>query len=564
MAKVNEVSVVRSALWAAYGDAIGFPTELISAADFEKRNLRSHVEKPIAWRRRVGGMFGPEVDFIEGTYSDDTQLRLSTSRAINSEGFFDVESFAKIELPVWLNYALGAGRGSKAAAANLALKESSWSLNFFASANTKYWEGGGNGAAMRIHPHVWQNHSGTRGTLLSDVIRNSICTHGHPRALVGAIAHAAMLYETMQAGTAVRPADWAGLGEAMGQAGIDMLEADPELPLVWIPTWERLSKVSLRDSWMKTVSEWIQASTVAADICAAESANPKKAYTDVLKALNAFDASERGSGLKTPLYSSVLAWLYRDQAPETGLAAAANIFGTDTDTIATMAGALIGATAPDAPKTKVQDEEYIQSEASRMFRIGRHEKVRSFKYPDLLNWSAPKSQSDAWVSGHGGERLLGIGPIRPFGPTYRTRKGLELVWQWAELEFGQTVLVKRRASQVPVEAEASIKEKDTSSAAKRASSKNKPSVASADKQASLIDDDAKATVADTHIPAVSLKDLPAAPLSLDALTQQCIREGFNPTVIGTALLSLMQGPEAIERAIAFTAIIAKAKIFRSK
>jgi ADP-ribosylglycohydrolase len=564
MAKVNETNVVRSSLWAAYGDAIGFPTELVSAADFEKRNLLSYIEQPIAWRRRVGGMFGPEVDFAEGTYSDDTQLRLSTSRAINSEGFFDVESFAKIELPVWLNYALGAGRGSKAAAANLALKESSWSLNFFASNNTKYWEGGGNGAAMRIHPHVWHNHSGTHRSLLSAVIRNSICTHGHPRALVGAVIHAAMLYETMQNGTAIHPADWAGLGEAMGQAGIDILEADPELPLVWIPTWERFSKVGLRESWMKTIAEWVQASTVAADICAAEHVNPERAYTQVLKALNAFDSSERGSGLKTPLYASVLAWLYRDQAPEVALASAANIFGTDTDTIATMAGALIGVIAPDVPKTKIQDEKYIQSEASRMFYIGRNEKVRSFKYPDLLNWSAPKSQSDAWVSGPKGERLLGIGAIRPFGPIYKTKKGVELVWQWAELDFGQTVLVKRRASQIPFDKEAVSEDKEVLSAARKKPSKNGSLISAANMQGSLIDDESQPAVADMHASEVSLSDLPKNPLSLDALTQQCIREDFNPTVIGASLLSLMEGPEAIERAIAFTAIIAKAKIFRSK
>ncbi|WP_416221504.1 ADP-ribosylglycohydrolase family protein [Rhodoferax sp.] len=109
-------------------------------------------------------------------------MRLSTSRAINGAGFFDVESFAKIELPVWLNYALGAGRGSKAAAANLALRDSSWSLNFFSSASVKYWDGGGNGAAMRIQPHVWQNHDAPRHAFVSDVIRNSVCTHGHPRA----------------------------------------------------------------------------------------------------------------------------------------------------------------------------------------------------------------------------------------------------------------------------------------------------------------------------------------------------------------------------------------------
>ncbi|MDZ7921193.1 ADP-ribosylglycohydrolase family protein [Rhodoferax sp.] len=152
--------------------------------------------------------------------------------------------------------------------------------------------------------------------------------------------------------------------------------------------------------------------------------------------------------MKTPLYASVLAWLYRNELPEIGLAEAANVFGSDTDTIATMAGALMGVVAQTRPETPVQDEEYIQTEASRMFRAGRREPVLSFEYPDLLSWIAPKAQSDAWISESKGERLAGIGSIQPFGPIYKKpKKGLDLVWQWAKLDFGQTVLVKRRAGQ---------------------------------------------------------------------------------------------------------------------
>jgi ADP-ribosylglycohydrolase len=117
MTSQGEEKICRSALWAAYGDAVGFPTELVSEAQFRGRTGLASMHGTIAWRRRVGGMFGPNVQFPVGAYSDDTQLRLATSRAIRGDALFDVESFAKIELPVWLNYALGAGRGSKLAAA---------------------------------------------------------------------------------------------------------------------------------------------------------------------------------------------------------------------------------------------------------------------------------------------------------------------------------------------------------------------------------------------------------------------------------------------------------------
>ena len=564
MTKINEVHVIRSSLWAAYGDAVGFPTELISAAEFKKRNAMPAVSKPIAWRRRVGGLFGPEVEFPEGTYSDDTQLRLSTSRAITGSGFFDVESFAKIELPVWLNYALGAGRGSKAAATNLALRESSWSLNFFSAGDAKYWEGGGNGAAMRIQPHVWQNHNSPRHAFVSDVLRNSVCTHGHPRALIGAVIHAAMLFETMHSGKPIPPSDWADLGEALGHIALDVLEADPELPLVWIPSWERLAKRSLREAWLNTIGEWHQASNVAAGICARGSLGPAEIYAAVLKELGAFEASERGSGLKTPLYASVAAWLFRDHAPEIALATVANFFGSDTDTIATMAGALIGAVADSEPSTPIQDELYIRSEASRMFYIGHKEHERSFEYPDLLSWNAPRSHSDAWLSDADGERLAGIGMIQPFGPTYKSKKGTELVWQWADLEFGQTVLVKRRAAQVSTSkssAEREASRRNAAPAGKKLLGGNSGDVLKSQK--ALVSDETQMPLIEDVSSLDAVDFQPPSSQYIDALTQQCIRGGFDPREIGSAMLSLMTGPHAIERAIAFAAIIAKAKVVRS-
>ena len=105
---VRKDRIRRSSLWAAYGDALG----------------------------------------------DDTQLRLATGRAIRPDSF-DVEAFAKVGLPVWLGCALGAGKSTSAAALNLSKPRTSWFANTF-----KGWtESGGNGAAMRIQPHVWAARS---------------------------------------------------------------------------------------------------------------------------------------------------------------------------------------------------------------------------------------------------------------------------------------------------------------------------------------------------------------------------------------------------------------------
>lgn len=196
---------VSSALWSAYGDALGFPTELASEEVVKKRVGQIRSARTGQWKRMVGGKFGAEVTLPAGSYSDDTQLRLSTSRAISGQGYFDVEAFAKIEMPVWQIYALGAGRGSKAAASSLGNRSTAWFSNFFKG----YESGGGNGAAMRIQPHVWAaSKLDDKPSYLVDVIRNAICTHGHMRGIAGAVVHAVSLAHVLQHGRMASDIDW--------------------------------------------------------------------------------------------------------------------------------------------------------------------------------------------------------------------------------------------------------------------------------------------------------------------------------------------------------------------
>ena len=72
---------------------------------------------------------------------------------------------------------------------------------------------------------------------------------------------------------------------------------------------------------------------------------------------------------------------------------AASVLGTDTDTIATMAAALSGATdaAPDPPP--VLDSEYLTSEALRLAKIADGQATMPFSYPDLLRWTPPEPSS---------------------------------------------------------------------------------------------------------------------------------------------------------------------------
>ena len=74
-------AVRNSALWAAYGDALGFISELApTVAALGRRIGRDRVDELQPWKRRIGGKFGVELELPAGVYSDDTQLRLATSR----------------------------------------------------------------------------------------------------------------------------------------------------------------------------------------------------------------------------------------------------------------------------------------------------------------------------------------------------------------------------------------------------------------------------------------------------------------------------------------------------
>jgi AICAR transformylase/IMP cyclohydrolase PurH len=54
------------------------------------------------------------------------------------DGSFDVEAFSKVEMVVWPAYGLGAGQGSRAAAAHLARRDATWASNFFSGKAADY------------------------------------------------------------------------------------------------------------------------------------------------------------------------------------------------------------------------------------------------------------------------------------------------------------------------------------------------------------------------------------------------------------------------------------------
>ncbi|MCK6411650.1 MAG: ADP-ribosylglycohydrolase family protein [Azonexus sp.] len=533
---VNQI--INSAKWAAYGDGLGFITELADASGVKRRAGVQAITKLLPWKRLVGGKFGTFVELPEGCYSDDTQLRLATSRAIRGSGEFDVEAFAKVEVPVWLSYALGAGRGTKIAATSLAKDNINWFSNFYDGASGHYVNGGGNGAAMRIQPHVWCARDNT-DSCLQDVVRNSVCTHGHARGILGAVFHAVCLSQALESRTYPGPDQWEQAVRLFSRVP-EIVRGDSALSTFWLPTWERLSATSLTDAVKNVQNECMKDIELVGSL--SWNADPSLNYRELAERLGVLEETQRGSGTKTAILGSALSWLFQNDNPEHALLAAANLLGSDTDTIATMAGAIIGAVVKQSPSGRIADHEYIESEARRMHAIRIGAASSSFYYPDLLRWQPPRTQLDSVGKDGDSFYVAGLGRAKPVGSEMSGRSGDDTVWQWLRLDFGQTILAKRRK-----DPRATIAQNTP----RQIGSRPKINSSSAEHQTDMLDS-----------LGTGVNERKEAAKTLDTMTSEAIKSGFDPTLIGAQLLEIADRQNGVEQAIAYSAIIAKARAAR--
>ena len=428
-------------LWSAYADALGFITELTDAEGVRRRIGSAEVMNLVPWKRRVGGKFGVDIELPKGCYSDDTQLRLATCRAIRHDGTFDVDVFAKVELPVWRAYALGAGTGSKAAAQALEKPDVQWSGNFFSTRFSRYVDGGGNGAAMRIQPHVWAARSSQRESdVVRTIIRNAVITHGHPRGILGAVFHGFCLLHSINEGTVPSVETWSDILDKVRYT-TKIIRSDDTLATIWIPCWEDVTKDRLDQAFDATISEIEHDLALIKD--QPQGVRPAERYATAVKAIGGLRPESRGSGIKTAILASYLAACFWEE-PIAGVRVAANLLGSDTDTIGTMAGAIFGTVCREDPPEDVLDKKYLESEAARLVKISEGHSATSYKYPDLIHWQAPRTEIDVLGLRNGEWFVAGLGQARPLWESVEKRGKSPMVWQWFELDCGQHVLLKRR------------------------------------------------------------------------------------------------------------------------
>lgn len=531
----SDARVVRSALWAAWGDALGFPTELArDQSDLDRRFGATEVEVPPRWRRRIGGRNGPTVDLPAGTYSDDTQLRLAVSRCLRGNGRFDAEVFARVELPVFLSYQLGAGRGTKAAARALAKRTASWSSNFFSEGDTHYVRGGGNGAAMRVQPHVWAAHEHRAASYLPGLLRDAIVTHGHPRGVLGSAWHALALGAALRDGRLPGPDRWPEIVQSLDRV-LKRIDADETLREQWAPRWTEVSGRSFVAAAEETIEECVAFTERAVAFAEQHSESIAGRYGQLAREIGGLDSRSRGSGTTCAALSLWLAWTAQEN-PAGGLQIAANLLGSDTDTIASLTGALLGASVEGDPPGELQDRELHVREAQRLNRLRNGEEVEDFPHPDPLHWQAPSTLADAVGTVEGnGVAIAGLGRCSDQSGLHRPTGKESSAWQWVKTDYGQNVLVKRRLELKPLPASALPRRRRPSRANQRDASPGQPTPPGA-----------------------------RLPATVDPAVSQVIRSGFDYELIGRLIEHFSRQSHGAEKAGVFAALVARASQAESR
>ncbi len=351
-------------LGVAVGDALGWPQEQNSG------RLGQAPESPETltfqpWRRKGGSRFQAYEEHIKaGEYSDDTQLLIATARSIlRSKNWAPILS--RQELPLWLLYERGGGGATKRAARVWLSGGPPWKPP--KRQLQSYFDAGGNGVAMRILPHVLKTGQ-TREHLMRDVMRNGILTHGHPRALIGAIVYAHAAWWITRTST---PLPLGGVIEELldNRAEWEVFPGHTEGSTAgWLDAANYAFPHGYEAEWKKTVQEICDGLvTVHAAIRKQGALLNDQA---MLERLGCF-GKMNGSGVVAALAVLYLFSVHITD-PITGLRTMAFAKSADADTLASMLGGLFGLTLGlewiPASLQQVQDHDLIGDIADRLVR----------------------------------------------------------------------------------------------------------------------------------------------------------------------------------------------------
>ena len=327
-------------LAAAAGDALGWPQEgrarRVGPSTSRQEGFHLHFSR---WVRKGGGRFFPhEEEILPGEYSDDTQLLLCVARSrLFGPNWW--EHLVRRELPTWSLYERGGGGATKRAVEAWSSGHAPWAADVKRPDRARYFQAGGNGVAMRVAPHcVVGARSNDFHRTLVDIIIDGIATHGHPRALVGAAAYGYALW------TALRQAGTLSYGDLIRRTISEAprwakLPDEAEYPDIWRTVADEAFEGGYEALWEQTVREMVSLLEVADQGLSQGALSVER---EVLERMGTFDRKVNGAG--TISAASAIFLASRNAAdPLNGIIEAAYATGADTDTIASMTGAILGA-----------------------------------------------------------------------------------------------------------------------------------------------------------------------------------------------------------------------------
>ncbi|MGJ8638517.1 MAG: ADP-ribosylglycohydrolase family protein [Opitutaceae bacterium] len=376
---------VGAMLGAAYGDALGWPNERIGRNKSTQKSTNS-LSKLRSWTRRSGGRFYPYDETINmGGYSDDTQLILCLSRSL-LRGADYWNHLTGIELPLWSSYERGGGAATKQAVQSWIQGGAPWRNRRKKTDRDRYFQAGGNGVAMRALPHVLYSGYNSFSEVASSIFTDGITTHGHPKALLGALAYGFALW------SAINKQNKLTYGELI----TDVISNEKEwanLPqnTDLIKQWKEASEAQ-SDTFN---SQWIEAKEELLgylNICQKEiSKGALSSDTELLEEIQCFNRKISGAGTVAAAASIYLASRYAAD-PINGVTRAAFAFGSDTDTIASMTGGILGCINGtewlSSVREDIQDSKYIENISLQLISKNQFslDNIERVKKASLKKW----------------------------------------------------------------------------------------------------------------------------------------------------------------------------------
>jgi len=402
----------------AIGDALGWPNEPRSKNRAKKPKVVDHF---VEWTRSSNNPRWHDEKILPGEYSDDTQMTLSVARSIIAG---DWEKFlAEKEIPFWLNYERGGGgallKAAKSCKEGFLLWQSIYTRDYF--------NAGGNGATMRILPHVIAaTKTPNTAKLMMDVVKDTLITHGHPRAFLGATCYAYALDYLLRKETVLEYGELVtAVIDGQNDWGINL---NSDVFGKWLSIAQQHHEYDFYTEWENTRAHMVkQLEFIRLSLKKGLILDDTKVLTD----LECFGKAN-GAGDVAVLAAIYLASRYAN-IPSLGIKVPAFSFGTDTDTIASITGGLVGMLSgtnwiPTEWKT-VQDYDCIIQMTELLLADNKKEAAKE-------EVTEVKGQDNTW-------KITPIGKMRVIDSKSvpNGKNGIVIIKKWQTM-LGQTLYTK--------------------------------------------------------------------------------------------------------------------------